>query len=698
MSQPDARYDVIELRGIASRGNHGVYDFEKRDGQNFSVDVDLYCDLTTPAQSDNLADTVDYSQVAQQAAQILSGKSANLIESVAGKIAQMALSYPKVQGVRVSVHKPQAPLETAVEDVSVTLWRGVARQDAPGPENPGPSRTGGKHLASAPVPPGLPVSLHQELPRPCQVILSLGANLGNPLATLQAAVKTLEEDERLQQVKVSPLVRTAPVLHEGQSPQPDYYNAIVSGIWEKSPWELLELCQYLEAIHGRRREEHWGARTLDIDIVNIDSVTVDDPILQVPHPAASSRAFVLLPWSLLDPTAKLGGEEVVVLAEYAADRAGVKRIWEDWYQPTQTTEISEPPADTGSTPLPQWSATIGPKHVRIIDDPEALVPSGDKPVEQEAMPQEPLSPAKPSAVPQPSVPEPVAAEPQAAPLEPQVTPSEPQATVAELQAAPSEPQVTVAEPAPADYPPPASAPQMVPPVATTPEMTPPVALGTPEKAPKLGWWARFSRWLTGEDKLAGGAPNAAQPVSDQSDSKQTDLPQGDLDQVNSDRSQADETDISRPPAVQVENAAVETVALAAVAPTFAPDDLPPAPPDEEEDDETGEYSQVLQPETQPVRRASIAQKAAGVRPPFLPLSDFEENGPADEAEVETTTIQPTGPSTLRGEEIDPVELERMSREALRSAAKGINREAILRPTTTGSIPVVKVPKEEQETE
>jgi dihydroneopterin aldolase len=115
--------DRIELRGLTVRGNHGVFDHERRDGQDFVVDITLWIDLSAAAASDDLADTVDYGVLAERAADIVAGPPRKLIETVAGAIADDVMSDERVHAVEVVVHKPAAPITLTFADVAVVARR-----------------------------------------------------------------------------------------------------------------------------------------------------------------------------------------------------------------------------------------------------------------------------------------------------------------------------------------------------------------------------------------------------------------------------------------------------------------------------------------------------------------------------------------------------------------------------------------------
>lgn len=115
--------DCIELRGLVVRGNHGVFDHEKRDGQDFVIDLVLWLDLSAAAASDDLADTVHYGELAQRAHDIVAGPSRDLIETVGAEIADDVMTDERVAACEVTVHKPSAPIPLTFSDVAVVTRR-----------------------------------------------------------------------------------------------------------------------------------------------------------------------------------------------------------------------------------------------------------------------------------------------------------------------------------------------------------------------------------------------------------------------------------------------------------------------------------------------------------------------------------------------------------------------------------------------
>jgi 2-amino-4-hydroxy-6-hydroxymethyldihydropteridine diphosphokinase len=144
------------------------------------------------------------------------------------------------------------------------------------------------------------------LQNPQQAVVALGSNLGNRLENLQGAVDALEDTPGVRVKAVSPVYETEPWGVEPGS-QPSYFNAVVVLRTTLPPSSLLERAHAVEEAFHRVRDERWGPRTLDVDIVAYAAVVSDDPHLTLPHPRAHERAFVLAPWHDLDPEAQLPG-------------------------------------------------------------------------------------------------------------------------------------------------------------------------------------------------------------------------------------------------------------------------------------------------------------------------------------------------------------------------------------------------------
>ena len=135
-----------------------------------------------------------------------------------------------------------------------------------------------------------------------RVAFGLGANLGDRVAALQGAVSSLAP--HLHGATVSSVYETAPF---GGPEQPDFANAVLVGDSDEPAGVLLARAHDAEALWHRTREVRWGPRTLDVDILAVGDEVSDDPGLLLPHPRAHERAFVLVPWSEVDPDAVLPG-------------------------------------------------------------------------------------------------------------------------------------------------------------------------------------------------------------------------------------------------------------------------------------------------------------------------------------------------------------------------------------------------------
>jgi 2-amino-4-hydroxy-6-hydroxymethyldihydropteridine diphosphokinase len=152
-----------------------------------------------------------------------------------------------------------------------------------------------------------------------RAVLGLGSNVGDRLAHLQGAVDALTDAGLV--VAVSPVYETDPV---GGPEQADFLNAVVVVETELSAHALLDLANATEARFSRVRDQRWGPRTLDVDLVLIGDEVIDDADLVVPHPRAAQRAFVLVPWSVVDGDATFPDGRRVTELLAGLDLGGVR--------------------------------------------------------------------------------------------------------------------------------------------------------------------------------------------------------------------------------------------------------------------------------------------------------------------------------------------------------------------------------------
>ena len=352
---------IIALKGLGAEANHGVYDFERARNQRFSADIVMW--VETAGNADDIAATVSYADIADEAMAVLTGTAVDLIETLAETIASRVMSHEGVVGTEVTVHKPDAPIDHPFADVSVTVRAGqtdamplslslkgvyeaedgsvltgeieaYGRAQAPSPaeqEQSGalPTR---RDVQAAHAAPAHDATRPERL-RSRRVVLAIGGNLGDVPVTLMHTVEALSHMEGFQIDDVSPIMRTKPVLAPGQAPQPDYWNAVVIGSAIATPDELFAQTSRIERELGRERHERWGARTVDIDIIQIEGLASSDPVLTLPHTRAKERAFVLAPWLLCDPDAILEGVgRVSDLLADTPDREGIIDAVDDWLE------------------------------------------------------------------------------------------------------------------------------------------------------------------------------------------------------------------------------------------------------------------------------------------------------------------------------------------------------------------------------
>ena len=330
--------DAITLTGVRANGTHGVLDFEHERAQSFIVDATLHLDLSAAGRTDALEDTVDYGRVAKDIVDVVEGEHVDLIERLAQRIADRILALPLIQSVDVTVHKPHAPITVPFDDVAVHITR---------------TRDHSVDAVPCDTADGLTIA-EETQPQPLKTthamrraVVALGGNMGDVASTLRAAVRDIDALPGTQITGISPLYRTAAWgMADGT---PDFLNAVVELDTTMSAHELLSALQSIEASHGRVREKHWDDRPLDLDIIDFNGETCADPDLCLPHPRAWQRAFVLAPWSALNPNARLVGAHgglVTDLLATAPDRKAVALDSEDWMLSSSASAVSAPAVHT----------------------------------------------------------------------------------------------------------------------------------------------------------------------------------------------------------------------------------------------------------------------------------------------------------------------------------------------------------------
>jgi dihydroneopterin aldolase len=123
MAESDAARDHITLTGLRATAHHGVFEHERRDGQEFIIDLVVWIDARAAASGDELAKTVHYGELAERVVAAVESDPVDLIETVAERIASVALEFEAAEAVRVTLHKPSAPITVPFADVSITITR-----------------------------------------------------------------------------------------------------------------------------------------------------------------------------------------------------------------------------------------------------------------------------------------------------------------------------------------------------------------------------------------------------------------------------------------------------------------------------------------------------------------------------------------------------------------------------------------------
>ena len=249
--------DLIKIRGLEVYACHGVHESEKVEKQPFVFDADLEVDFFGAAKSDDLNKTVSYSDVCNFIVKIATENVFSLIEKLAYECAFGILDTFPVQGVMLTVWKPDAPVKHKFENVGVTV---CCRRE--------------------------------------KVLLSLGSNLGDKKGYLDFAIKSLDQTRGIKVKKVSSYIQTAPY---GGVAQNSFLNCAAEIETYLSPHALLDEIHRIESEGGRVRTLRWGDRTLDIDIVFYGDKVICDEKLTIPHADYKNRSFVIEPLKEIAP-------------------------------------------------------------------------------------------------------------------------------------------------------------------------------------------------------------------------------------------------------------------------------------------------------------------------------------------------------------------------------------------------------------
>lgn len=250
--------DNIRIRGLRVFAHHGVLPEETSKGQIFYVYADLYFDIRKAGMTDELKNTVNYGEVCHMITSYMQENTFQLIETVAENLArEVLLRFSPLQAVRIEICKPNAPIGLPFQDVSVSLVR----------------------------------EWHK-------AYIAFGSNIGDRVSHIENGIRKIRESKFCKIEKISQYLLTKPY---GVVEQEDFLNGVMEVNTMLPAQELLEFLQSIEEEEGRKREIHWGPRTLDLDIVFYDKEIIDTETLVVPHPDMHNRNFVLQPMAEIAP-------------------------------------------------------------------------------------------------------------------------------------------------------------------------------------------------------------------------------------------------------------------------------------------------------------------------------------------------------------------------------------------------------------
>ena len=251
-------YDEIRIEELKIFAHHGVFDFETQNGQNFYVNAVLYTDTRKAGATDELSDSTNYGEVCEFLTEFLTQNTYKLLEAaVEQAAAELLRRFRLIKGVKLELRKPEAPIPLPFGSVSVCVERFW-------------------HTA----------------------YVALGSNMGDKKKFMDDALEELEKNADIRLVKKSSYIETEPY---GGVEQDFFLNGMCCIETLLSPEELLDELHRIEQLADRKREIHWGPRTLDLDIIYYDDVVMATETLIIPHADMENRTFVLEPLCEIAP-------------------------------------------------------------------------------------------------------------------------------------------------------------------------------------------------------------------------------------------------------------------------------------------------------------------------------------------------------------------------------------------------------------
>ncbi|MDU5107895.1 MULTISPECIES: 2-amino-4-hydroxy-6-hydroxymethyldihydropteridine diphosphokinase [unclassified Clostridium] len=250
--------DKLYLKDVEIFANHGVFKEEKTLGQKFILTLELDLDVREAAKNCDLTKSVHYGELCHNIEKEFQRESYDLIETAAEKIAEYVLyNYDLVQGVKVLLKKPWAPIGRHLDTAAIEIYR----------------------------------KWHK-------AYISIGSNIGNKEENIKDSIERLKENKEIKVTKIASIIETEPWGYEEQD---TFKNTAIEIKTFLNPKELMKTLLTIEQDMKRERIIKWGPRIIDLDIIFFDDYATSDDYVTIPHPRMEEREFVLEPLNEIAP-------------------------------------------------------------------------------------------------------------------------------------------------------------------------------------------------------------------------------------------------------------------------------------------------------------------------------------------------------------------------------------------------------------
>ncbi|MDR0318891.1 MAG: 2-amino-4-hydroxy-6-hydroxymethyldihydropteridine diphosphokinase [Nitrososphaerota archaeon] len=313
--------DKILIEGIQAWGTHGVLDFEKKHPQPFTVNVELWADLSKSYTTDDLQNTIDYTKIYDIIKTVIETQNFLLLERLSYVIIEKIFSHDeRVQKIKLQVMKNKAPLGGQYTHVGIENKKNREHILTNNTQNMKTATTVDSDVINADT-----AKMKKE--HVCyKAVLSLGSNIGDRAQNMQKALEMLTDSDDIIILNKSKLYETEPV---GYADQEKFYNAAIFIETALNPFDLYLKIKDIENTLGRKTTFRWGPRIIDIDIIAYEGCTINTKGLTLPHKEYMQRAFVLKPLSDMPDAVDVTGLTMPLIEKMtccANDANGIKYI------------------------------------------------------------------------------------------------------------------------------------------------------------------------------------------------------------------------------------------------------------------------------------------------------------------------------------------------------------------------------------